>query len=136
MVTATARRVMEFTEKAYLAVLATVYPSGGPQAFPVWYSYDGEYFTVTTPAGAAKIRNIRHNPKVALCITDTTREVRCLTVLGQAVLVMDSRQAQEMHRRLSFRYLGPDRGEQWADSMANEEMVLIRIYPDKYLWTG
>ena len=31
MLTATARRVMEFTERLYLGILTTVYPSGGPR---------------------------------------------------------------------------------------------------------
>ena len=136
MMTATSRRVLEFTEHTYLAILSTIYPSGGPQAFPVWYDYDGEHFTITTDAGAAKVRNIRRNPKVALCITDTSRQVRSLTVLGRAEVVIDSRLAQEVHRRLSVRYLGPEEGEEWADSMAEEEMVLIRIIPENHLWTG
>ena len=37
MVSASSRRVMEFTQHIYLGILSTVYPSGGPQAFPVWF---------------------------------------------------------------------------------------------------
>ena len=136
MLTATSRRVLEFTQHNYLAILSTIYPSGGPQAFPVWYDYDGQVFTTTTDAGAAKVRNISRNPKVALCITDTTRQVRSLTVLGRAEVVMDNPLAQETQRRLSVRYLGQDEGEEWAESMADEEMALIRITPEKFLWTG
>ena len=136
MVTVTSRRVLEFTQKTYLAILATVYPSGGPQAFPVWYEYDGEYFTVTTVADTAKVRNLRRNPNVALCITDTSRQIKSLTVLGLAEVAMDNDLAQEIHRRLSVRYLGPEEGVDWADSMADEEMAIIRITPQKFLWTG
>ena len=136
MTTETSKRVLEFTQHNYLAILATVYPSGGPQAFPVWYDYDGQYFTITSDAGAAKIRNINRNPKIALCITDTTRQVRSLTVVGQAEVRMDNYLALELHRTLSIRYLGDDQGELWANSKADEEMALIRITPDRYLWTG
>ena len=136
MMTATSRRVLEFTQHNYLAILSTVYPSGGPQAFPVWYDYDGERFTVTTAADAAKVHNIRRNPKVALCITDTTRQVRSLSVTGSAEIVMDNDQAQVLHRRLAVRYLGDEEGGEWADSMADEGMALIHIIPDKHLWTG
>jgi PPOX class probable F420-dependent enzyme len=136
MVTAASRRVQEFTRHTYLAVLATVYPSGGPQAFPVWYEFDGETFALTTEANAAKVRNIQHNPKVALCITDTSRQVRSLTVLGRAQVVSDRNSAQDLHRTLSVRYLGPDEGQAWADSMSGEEMVIIRVKPARYLWTG
>ena len=136
MVTAASKRVLEFTQHTYMAILATVYPSGGPQAFPVWYDFDGEFFRITTEAGAAKVRNILNNTKVALCITDTSRQVRSLTVTGQAEMVMDNDLAQELHRRLSFRYLGHEEGEAWADSMDDEEMAIIRITPEKHLWTG
>ena len=136
MLTATSRRVLEFTQKQYMAILATVYPSGGPQAFPVWYEFDGEHFTLTTVAGAAKVRNVNRNPKVALCITDTSRQVRSLTVLGRAEMVMDNARAQELHRRLSLRYLGEDEGTDWADDWADEEMAIIAITPENFLWTG
>ena len=134
--TATSIRVMEFIQHNYLAILATVYPSGGPQAFPVWYEYDGESFGMISEAGAAKVRNIRHNSSVALCITDTTRQVRSLTVLGRAEVLDDNRKAQELHHRLSARYLGSEEGKAWAESMAGDEMAIIRITPSKHLWTG
>ena len=136
MVTVTASRVQEFTQRTYLAILATVYPSGGPQAFPVWYEFDGESFMVTTEAEAAKVYNIYRNPQVALCITDTSKWIKSLTVRGRAQVVPDNRLAQELHRKLALRYLGPQQGPEWADSMAEEKMVLIRITPDRYLWTG
>ena len=136
MLTAASRRVLEFTQHTYLAILATVYPSGGPQAFPVSYGYDGRVLILASEAGAAKIRNIHSNPKVSLCITDTTHQVKPLTVLGRAEVVMDNRRTQELHRNPSTRYLGPDEGEAWADSMAGEETALISIVPDKFLWTG
>ena len=134
--TETSRRVLDFTQHNYLAILSTIYPSGGPQAFPVWYEYDGECFLITTEAGAAKLRNIQRNPKVALCITDTTRQVRSFTARGRAEMVMDNNLAQALHRRLSGRYLGPGEGAEWADSMADEDMALIRIVPERFLWTG
>ena len=49
---------------------------------------------------------------------------------------MDDRSAQDLHRRLSVRYLGADEGTDWANSMQDEEMAIIRIMPNKFLWTG
>ena len=136
MMTVTTKRVMEFTERTYLGVLSTVYPSGGPQAFPVWFAYDGDAFTVASRAESSKVRNIQRNPEVALCITDTSRQIKSLTVLGRADIEMGNTSAQELHRRLSIRYLGPDEGGDWADSMEDEEMAVIRITPSRFLWTG
>ena len=128
--------MQDFVQRNYLAILATIYPSGGPQAFPVWYEYDGTVFTTTTDAAAVKVRNIENNPQVALCITDTTRNIRSLTVRGRAEIMVDNAAAQELHRRLSIRYLGEDEGGEWADSLADEELVILRIIPERFIWTG
>ncbi len=130
------QRLRDFVQRNYLAILATVYPSGGPQALPVWYDYDGAIFTTATDAAAVKVRNIENNPQVALCITDTTRNIRSLTVRGRAEIVPDNDLAQELHRRLSIRYLGEEEGEEWADSLADEELVVLRIIPERFIWTG
>ena len=134
--TETSKRVLDLTQRVYLAILATVYPSGGPQAFPIWFEFDGQYFTFTTESGAAKVRNIQRSPKVALCVTDTSRQVKSLTVLGRAEVLADNELAQVLHRRLSIRYLGSDEGSDWADSMVDEDLAVIRITPERYLWTG
>ena len=127
---------MEFTQHIYLGILATVYPSGGPQAFPVWFDYDGDSFNIATDADAVKVRNIRTNSKVALCITDTSRQVRSLTVLGDAEVEMNNLAAQDLHKRLAVRYMGQDEGEEWAESMGGDEMAIVRIVPTNFLWTG
>ena len=128
--------MQDFVQRNYLAILATIYPSGGPQAFPVWYEYDGTVFSTTTDAAAVKVRNIENNPQVALCITDTTRNIRSLTVRGRAQIMVDNAAAQELHRRLSIRYLGEDEGGEWADSLVDEELVILRIIPERFIWTG
>ena len=127
---------MEFTQHIYLGILATVYPSGGPQAFPVWFDYDGDSFNIATDADAVKVRNIRTNSKVALCITDTSRQVRSLTVLGDAEVEMNNLAAQDLHKRLAVRYMGQDEGKEWAESMGGDEMAIVRIVPTNFLWTG
>lgn len=40
-------QLKQITDRPLLAVLATVNPSGTPQATPLWYHYDGEHFVVT-----------------------------------------------------------------------------------------
>ena len=130
------RRVMEWVQHNYLAILATVYPSGGPQAFPIWYDYDGVTFNFTTSSSAAKVRNIAKNPQVALCITDTTRPVRSLTVRGRAEVIRDNAAAQGLHRQLSIRYLGQEEGEEWADSMSDDDLAIVSITPEHFIWTG
>ena len=128
--------IEQFAEQPLLAILTTVNADGSPQSTPVWYLYDGERFKVTSRGDRVKVRNIRHNRNVALCITDTTRQVRSLTVRGYAEVIHDDQASQRLHRQLSIRYLGEQEGQEWADSMAAEEMVIVRITPEHFLWTG
>ena len=129
------RAIQKLTDKPYLAVLATIYPSGTPQVFPVWYEYDGSHFLVVTAVNAVKVRNLKRNPQVALCITDTSRHSETLTVRGKAELVFDNRLAHEVGDRMGIKYLGPKNGEAYNHSVANEEFVLIRIAPERYIWS-
>jgi PPOX class probable F420-dependent enzyme len=48
------------------AWLTTVRPNGQPQSSPVGYLWDGTGFLVITQPRAAKVRNLRANPRVAL----------------------------------------------------------------------
>jgi PPOX class probable F420-dependent enzyme len=130
------KRLQALVKRPYLAILATIYPSGSPQAFPVWYEYDGDYFLVTTSAKAVKVGNIQRHPKVALCITNTSTHTDVLTIRGTAELVLDNTLAHQVHTRLSVRYLGKRAGIKWDKSVSHVEMVLIKIKPDKLIWSG
>src|SRR5256712_14134345 len=55
------------TKKAF-ANLATVMPNGSPQVTPVWFDFDGKYIRVNSARGRVKAKNMRRDPRVALCI--------------------------------------------------------------------
>lgn len=62
--------------------LATVRPDGEPAVTPMWYSWDGELLRFTHTTRRAKLRNIEHNPNVALSVLDPDRPYRYLQARG------------------------------------------------------
>jgi PPOX class probable F420-dependent enzyme len=68
------------------AVLATRRPRGGPQLSPVWFQWDGEVVRVSTVRGTAKVRNIRRDPEVSLCVEDAKGD-SYVAVYGQASVI-------------------------------------------------
>jgi PPOX class probable F420-dependent enzyme len=62
--------------------LATVRPDGNPAVTPMWFSWDGELLRFTHTTRRAKLRNIEHNPHVALSMTDPDQPYRYLQVRG------------------------------------------------------
>lgn len=129
----THEQLKEITDRPLLAVLATVNPSGTPQATPLWYHYDGECFVVTCFAHRVKARNIRANPDVVMVVVDTVDNGRGLIVRGTAdVLETGAEDATVVN---AVRYLGAERGKQAAaelNRMGNR--VMIRVKPSKIIY--
>lgn len=125
-------QIRGLTERPLLAIMATIYSDGSPQAIPVWYEYDGKYFIVTTAKGRVKEKNILRDPRVTLCIADTSApSLAPLTVRGKAEVIEEG--AAEATRRLAVRYLGPEKGLERAEALNEDPRVIIRIKPEKFL---
>ena len=72
------------------AVVATKRARGGPQLSPAWFYWDGESVRVSTVENTAKVRNIRRDPEVSVCV-DEPRDDETggsyVTVYGRASVV-------------------------------------------------
>lgn len=60
------QKIQDRLEKEDTIWLTTVDSSSAPQPRPVWFHWDGETVLIFSQPGAAKLRHIAHNPKVAL----------------------------------------------------------------------
>ena len=113
-------------------MLATVNPDGSPQATPVWYDYDGEYFNTTAFAHRVKVRNIKRDPRVTLVIVDTANYNKELIVRGTAELVTEG--VPEATLRNAVRYMGEERGNVEAAALtAGGPRVIIRVTPERII---
>jgi PPOX class probable F420-dependent enzyme len=88
--------VRAFLEKPNFAVLATVSPSGRPQATPVWFLVDGDCILINTSKGRVKLRNLQHNPYVAMVIYDRDDPYRYVQIRGKVVAFDETNGARDM----------------------------------------
>jgi PPOX class probable F420-dependent enzyme len=111
-------------------VLATVGPDGAPHVAPVWYLWDGSEIRISTPGATSKVRDITHNPRVALCIDDQVA-AEYLTLYGSASIVTGERVA-ELTWPLLLSYLHPDEAAvRWDRINADGSRVVITLRPDR-----
>ncbi len=118
--------VQKFLEKPNFAVLATISPSGQPQATPVWFILDGDQILINTSKGRVKLRNLTANPRVALEIHDLANPYQYVQIRGKVVKIDPTVGARDIDR-LSQRYRGKAYSYPSTDAPANR--VSIHIQP-------
>ena len=121
--------VKAFLQKPNFAVLATVSPSGRPQATPVWYLVEDNGILINTSQGRVKLRNLKVNPRVAVTVVDLENSYRYVQIQGKVVTVDTDHGARDIDR-LSMRYHG--RPYQYPPTDAPERRVTILIKPIRF----
>jgi PPOX class probable F420-dependent enzyme len=123
--------MLEETAKALakgknFAVLATLLPSGQPQAQVVWLDADDDYVLIGTDTRRQKFRNIERDPRVTVTIIDAENPYHYAEVRGRVVDMIKGPEAQSSVDELSHKYLGhPFSGE------AIGEFVILKIESDR-----
>lgn len=117
--------VQTFLEKPNLAVIATVSPTGRPQATPIWFMLDGDKVVVNTAKGRVKLRNLSANPRVALTVYDRDDPYRHVQIHGKVVKFDAENGARDIDR-LSMRYRGQPYKYQPGVTPADRVSVWIR----------
>lgn len=95
-----------FNKRAY-ASLGTLRSDGSPQVTPVWCDVDDGRVLVNTAKHRHQDKNICHDSRVAVVITDPDNPFRYLEIRGRAVAVHD-RDAGAHLDQMARKYLGSD----------------------------
>ena len=96
-------QIERFLRGRHVAVLTTINPDGAPLQTPVWYLYRDGLIYVRTNSRSAKVRNIRRDPRVSLCVQDERPPYRAVTARGVAQVEADR---PELSTAMSRNYLG------------------------------
>lgn len=118
-----------FWREPHLAKLATINRDGTPHIMPLWYLYDGREIVMITGPGARKVRNIRRDPRVTVCIDRPTPPYAGVVVQGIARL--EEVAYQELAAPLAVRYLGQDAGALIGAQYAPNDLMTIRVSIDR-----
>ena len=127
--------IRAFLDEDRHAILATTRRTGGPQLSPVWYVVDGDKIYVSAVVTTAKIRNLRRNPGLTLCVDGGREDTRYVVVYGTAALVEPGEEGQAaMRRRIIRKYHASDEAaEAYYASASKNPAALIVITPEKVI---
>ena len=119
--------IRQFLEQPNYAVLATINADGTPQLTVLWFELQGDEVMMNTAAGRLKDRNLRRDPRAAVCVTADGYGV---TFKGTVELIDDQEIAQADIHRLAVRYDGPEAADrQSRNQFGKEHRVTIRLKP-------
>jgi PPOX class probable F420-dependent enzyme len=123
--------VRAFLEEPHFAVMATINANGTPQLTVMWYALlpDADVITLNASHGLLKVRNLRRDPRISICVEDGPRYV---TLTGRAVLVEDrTQQEREVNQLIAPRYIGGRLGQQRWEVIKGSNRIGIHVRVEK-----
>ena len=124
--------LLDLLRKPSPCFVATVMPDGSPQLTQTWVDTDGRHILINTVRGHQKVRNIEHDPRVALSISDPSDPRRYFQVRGRVLTVTEEGAAAHVDD-LSRRYLGTP--YPWFGGR-DQIRLLLTIEPDRITTPG
>ena len=125
----TQRKLLDGKNFAYVALVDA---SGTPQNTPVWIEYDGTHVLFNSEEKRAKIKHMRTNPSVAICVSNSENPYQYIEIRGKVVDITTDG-ADEMIDRLAKRYMGVDK---YPFNKPGDVRVVIKVEPEKVFGMG
>lgn len=123
------RRLLDETHNA---IVVTIQPDGYPQATPNWYRWDGSSFWVSTLDWTIKVRNVRRDPRVTLCIDSGVGRGDYVQVFGRCDLVEGDVRDETLELIRKYRSTEEAVLAHWE--RIHEDRVLMRVIPRRWQW--
>src|SRR5690349_18719145 len=85
--------------------LSTLRADGTPRNWVVWVGLEDDYILVCTSEAIWKAKDMRHDPRVALSVTDTANPYRMAAIQGRVADVRPGQDCRYTHP-ISIKYTG------------------------------
>lgn len=121
-----------FLSGRHIAVLSTLGEDGWSVLTPIWYLYRDGLLRMRTGGDSVKARNVRHDPRVTVCVQDERPPYRSVTVYGRASI---ERERPELAADIARHYLGFVGGTAYlrmarGDVEQSEEITIV-VRPER-----
>ncbi len=129
----TQAQIAEFIARPRHAIVATNRADGPPQLTPVWYLYDAGKIYISASADSVKVRNLRRDPRVTICIDAGHPDARYVILQGNATILEADDAAQEpmRWRIIQHYYTTEEEALAYYASVRHAISVLIVLDPTK-----
>ncbi len=129
----TPERQAEFLATIPNVTVATIRPDGLPQLTPNWFLWTGSSFLISTASSTVKVRNLRRDPRIVLCVDDVASG-DYVQVTGTAPL-LEGDAVREPTLEICRKYMAEDTLEaHWQSLLATGPQVIIEVLPDRFQW--
>lgn len=116
----------------HVGILSVAREGRGPLTAPIWYGYaPGEDVWVMIGRNSRKAALLAVGTRVSLCAQREAAPYAYVTVEGPVVRIEEG--TDEHIRELAIRYLGPDEGKTYADSMPTGSSLTVTVRPETWL---
>ena len=125
-------KIREFLEEPHYAVMATINRSGMPQLTVMWYGLHPteDVVLLNSSVQLLKVRNLRRDPRMALCVEDGMRYV---TLEGTAALIEDrAQQERDVDEHIAPRYIGQRLGSRRWDAIKRSNRIGIHLRIERF----
>jgi PPOX class probable F420-dependent enzyme len=87
------------------AHVATLMPDGAPHSVPLWVGIEDDCIAFLTEPSSRKARNLEHDPRLSLSITDSAQPTTMAQVRGRVCQRLIGDAAWEVIDRISDKYI-------------------------------
>jgi|SRR5271154_2717834 nitroimidazol reductase NimA-like FMN-containing flavoprotein (pyridoxamine 5'-phosphate oxidase superfamily) len=117
-------------ERGHLARIATLRPDRAPSVVPVWFVYEGGKILITPRKHSAFYSNVKHDPRVAITIDESTGVYRKVLVEGSTDVLFEpgnDDRWRDIYRRITCRYIDDRSADYYLTETLDQPRALIGI---------